>query len=207
MNDINNYNDTNYRYTNNGIIDLKRTINGNRAYSTNTNSTNYYDRNERVPRIVRNKKNVNKFINNNNKNSNLREITKENNIQQLYRPSNNIKRNRSIDRNSFYNENKKYNKLNSTNVNFNNRLNKSIDYEIRNENRNQKINKETIKSEKLPQGQKSTTVISRKYQSNVSPKGTSSKFNTRKIKSYYNSLPFIIYKVRRNKLQLYFIFK
>jgi len=40
--------------------------------------------------------------------------------------------------------------------------------------KSQKIIKETIKSEKLPQGQKSTTVISRKYQSNVSPKGTSS---------------------------------
>ena len=40
--------------------------------------------------------------------------------------------------------------------------------------KSQKITKETIKSEKLPQGQKSTTVISRKYQSNVSPKGTSS---------------------------------
>ena len=136
MNDINNYNDLNFRYTNN---DIKKANNGNRAYSTNQNSINYYNRNEIVPRIVRNKKNVNKFINN--KNNNLREITKENNRERLYRQININKRNRSIDSNSYYNENKKYNKLNYTNDNFNSRINRSIDYESRNENRNQKMNR------------------------------------------------------------------
>ena len=57
----NDYNDMNNRYTNNRIVDLKRTSNGNRAYSTNVNNSNYYVHNEIVPRIVRNKKSVNKF--------------------------------------------------------------------------------------------------------------------------------------------------
>ena len=38
--------------------------------------------------------------------------------------------------------------------------------------KSQKIIKETIKTEKIPQGQKTTSVISRKYKSNVSPTGT-----------------------------------
>ena len=62
-------------------------------------------------------------------------------MQQLYRSINNKKRYSTIDRNSFYNENKKNNKLNNTNANFNNRINRSINYESRNENRNQKLNK------------------------------------------------------------------
>ena len=40
-------------------------------------------------------------------------------MQQLYRSINNKKRYSTIDRNSFYNENKKNNKLNNTNANFN----------------------------------------------------------------------------------------
>ena len=55
--------------------------------------------------------------------------------------------------------------------------------------KSQKIIKETIKSEKIPQGQKITTVISRKYQSNVSPKvtGTSKEYTVKETtieKSY-----------------------
>ena len=130
-------NGLNYNYENN-LENNKKSNNSKRTYSTHNIKNN--KNNNFIPRIVRHKKNFNKYIN---KNNNLRENEKIENIYQNNTISNNnnkYKRTRSIDRNINNLEDKKNN--NFTNDNYTITSNKSYINNINNlKNKNKKINR------------------------------------------------------------------
>ena len=116
---------------------LNNSMDGYTTYNLdNINNMDYYNR-DNVPRIVRNRKNVHKYIN---KGTNLRGQRKSNNMQGNYDDINayNIKRNNSIDRNNYGYNNRRNNSIDRNNYIYNTKRSNSTDRNsyIYNENKN-----------------------------------------------------------------------
>ena len=142
-------NDINYNYENN-LENNKKTNNPNRVYSTHDIKNNV--NNNFIPRIVRHKKNYNKFIN---KNNNLRENEKIDNNNNY--PNNNIpfynnkyKKAKSIDKNSINLEDKKNNNLYNDNYShISNKSNNNNINNLRKINRNSSFDNKSNTSENI----------------------------------------------------------
>ena len=123
----------------------KRQNNNKMAISTNEWKNHNNEENNKIPRIVRNNKDIKKFINNKDYNINQKENI--NNNYQINKKANNIKRNRSFDNsNLLYNQSKTTQNINnnkdieSNKNDLNKKHNRNSSYDIKIEPKTKEIN-------------------------------------------------------------------